>query len=726
MGRDGLGTRIGLLVLVSMLSGVLVAGLALPVIGGLGLAARAGVKEFQSLPTELEAPPLPQRSTILAKDGSTIATFYYENRVTVPLSLVAPVMRKAIVAIEDSRFYEHAGIDVKGALRALATNASAGGVRQGGSTLTQQYVKNVLVEKARTAQGRKAATADTLGRKLREARYALALEQRLTKDEILERYLNIAYFGDGAYGIASAAMHYFSVQPSQLTLPQAAMLAGIVRSPGAFDPVQHPKAAKDRRDVVLRRMAQLKFAPQADVDQALKTDLGLKVSEQRNGCEGSSAPFFCDYVLEEVKQAQTLGRTEADRVRLLLRGGLTIHTTLDPKVQFAADHAVQQKVPPTSPYGAAEAVVEPGTGAISALAVNKPYGSGKGQTRVNLAADYDHGGSQGFQSGSTFKIFVLAAALKQGLTPYFTMNAPNVLANPAGFRTCNGASLDYGGKDVHNASAHEGGTYTLERATWQSVNTFFVKLETKIGLCDPVQIARSVGMHTAGTAAHPAGEPISEYPSFTLGVYDVSPLDLANAYATFAAHGKYCDPVAITKITDANGKELKLPQSGCRQAVEPAVADAVSHVLQGVIAHGTGTAARIGRPAAGKTGTVENFSAAWFCGYVPQLASCVWFGFPEGAGNRELTNVDVNGQHYYHVYGASIPAPIWGATMATALKGEPVKPFPGLPTQFAPPPPPPAPSGPGEGANPTQESPPPAPAPTNTKPTKPGKPPKPH
>jgi len=711
---EGTGGRVGLLALVSALAGLLVAGLFLPVLGGLGLAARAGVHQFESLPTQLETPPLPQRSQILAADGSLLATFYYENRVDVQLDQIAPVMRKAIVAIEDSRFYAHAGVDIKGALRALFTNVEAGGVQQGGSTITQQYVKNVLIETATTKQDKREATADTIGRKLREARYAMALEKKLSKDEILRRYLNIAYFGDGAYGIYAAAKHYFSVAPSQLTLAQAATLAGLVRNPNGFNPRLHPQAGKARRDTVLNVMDKLHVVDHQDVVAALAQPLGLKITAQNNGCEGSTSPFFCDYVLEEIKQLPTLGATPDDRTKLLLRGGLVIHTTLDPKVQQAADAAVHALVPAKGPYGGAEAVIQPGTGRIEALSVSRDYGSGPDQTRINYAADYDHGGSQGFQSGSTFKIFTLAAALREGLSTGYTMYAPPVLVNPGGFRDCEGHVLDYGGQDVHNAEAGEGGTFSLRTATWQSVNTFFVKLEQKIGLCAPVQVAQSVGVHTA------AGQPIVGHPSFTLGVYDVSPLTMANAYATFAAHGKYCDPIAITSIIDQTGNHLQLPQRGCHQAVDPGLADTVTDVLQGVVQHGTGTGAQIGRPAAGKTGTVENFSAAWYCGYVPQLSSCVWFGYPAGAQGRQLSNVTINGQYYPHVYGASIPAPIWQKTMATALQGVPVVPFavpdksylppaPAAPTPGTPSTPGPGPSAPAPG--PTGASPPPAPAP---------------
>lgn len=682
-------TRLGLLLACSLLAGMIVAGLALPVVGGLGLAVRTGVRSFEALPTDLQVPQLPQRSTIVAADGSPIGDFFLEDRVAVSFDQIAPIMRKAIVAIEDSRFYSHGALDIKGTLRALVTNASAGSIQQGGSTLTQQYVKNVLVQEAvlsgQGAAGVANATKDTLGRKLREARYAVALEQHLTKDQILGRYLNIVYFGDGAYGVGAAARHYFSETAAQLTLPQAALLAGVVEDPSAYDPVLHPANAVQRRNIVLDRMAQLNLISAATADAAKASPLGLHVRPQPNGCAVSADPFFCEYVLTEIQRMPTLGATPAQRTRLLLDGGLTVHTTLVPKVQAAAMNAISALAPGSSGYGAAEALVQPGTGDIQALAVNLPYGSGKGQTTLDLAADADHGGSNGFQSGSTFKIFTLAAALSQGIGPSFTQYAPPLLVNPGGFRTCNGSVLNYGGKNVGNASASDAGTYNLAQATWNSINTFFIKLEEKVGLCAPLHMAEAAGMRLAD------GQPIVAYPSFTLGVYDVSPLTLANAYATFAASGMYCPPVAITSITTASGKTLPLPAHSCHQAVDPTVAHDVSAILQGVIKQGTGTAAQIGRPAAGKTGTVESFTAAWFCGYVPQLASCVWFGFPNGGESQSLTNVTVNGIYYPQVYGASIPAPIWGRTMSAALQGVPVQQFP-APVFPGPPPAPAAPT----------------------------------
>src|SRR4051794_18921723 len=327
--------RIGLLFGVSLIAGLLVAGVALPVVGGLGMAAKRGAQQFDSLPSELQAPPLPQRTRILAADGSVIAEFYYENRVSVPLSSVAPVMRQAIVAIEDARFYQHSGVDLKGVVRALVTNSTSGTIRQGGSTITQQYVKNVLIESAANDADKRAATADTLARKVREARYAIAMENHISKDEILERYLNIAYFGSDAYGIEAAARRFFNRHASQLTLPQAALLAGLVRNPAAYDPLNHPKTGTTRRNTVLARMRDLGYITPVEHDKAARTSLGLRPTAAKNACQDSSAPFFCDYVEKRFLADAALGRTQQDRLKLLLRGGLDIRTTLQPKAQQA-------------------------------------------------------------------------------------------------------------------------------------------------------------------------------------------------------------------------------------------------------------------------------------------------------------------------------------------------------------------------------------------------------
>ncbi len=674
--------RVALLAALAALAGLLVAGVFLPVVGGAGLAARAVADDWQNLPSELKQPPLPQRSYILAADGSTLATFYYENRVTVSIDQVPTVMQTALLAIEDVRFYEHHGIDVKGSLRALFHNTGSGTVQQGGSTLTQQYVKNVLIESAQTKQAQQAARAQTLGRKLREARYALSLEQHLTKREILERYLNIAYFGSGAYGVGTAATHYFGVPVSKLTLAQSALLAGLVQNPTAYDPTLHPKAAKERRDTVLQQMVKYHFVDAATADAAIASPVTLHVTNLGNGCGGTSAPYFCDYVLSDFLGDPSYGATVSDRNKLLLRGGLTIRTTLDPTVQRAADAAIAKYVKPNEPGGfaGAEAVVEPGTGRIKAIAVSRPFGYDvkQGENSVNYAVDADHGGSTGFPAGSTFKVFVLAAALKQGIPLGTRIYAPSHIADITGFRTCDGPTVDYH-EGVGNADPAEAGTYNLMTGTWQSVNTFYVQLENRTGVCDPVRLAEAMGVKPANPAT-PGYPHIPQYASFVLGgAAEFSPLDVADAYATLAAGGRHCAPVAITKVTDRSGRSFSVAPAQCEQVLDPALAATVTSVLQGVFDKPRATAYGDGlpdRPAAGKTGTVDNYEAAWFAGYIPQLAAAVWVGHPTDRVHHPLSDVTLGGTFYPRVFGATVPAPIWHDTMVAASAGLPVVDFP--------------------------------------------------
>ncbi|HEX4655725.1 MAG TPA: transglycosylase domain-containing protein, partial [Mycobacteriales bacterium] len=391
--------RVGVLAVISVVAGLLLGGMLLPIVGGVGLLARTGANDFERLPSELDISAPPQVSRILAADGSTLATFYFQDRIIVSLDQVPEVMQKAIIAVEDVRFYEHHGIDIKGAFRALLHNGSSGSVQQGGSTLTQQYVKNVLIEKAQ-ASGDKAAVAaahsDTLARKAREARYALALEQKYSKAQILAGYLNIAYFGDGAYGVGTAAKHYFGQSVGKLTLSQAALLAGLVQSPEVYDPALHPAAALARRNVVLGQMLKYHFIDETQYERATGRRIVLHVHRQGNGCEASSAPYFCDYVQHVIETSKAFGATEEDRIKLLLRGGLTIHTTLDPEVQQAADAAVRDYVHPREPAGVAgaEAVVQPGTGKVLAISVSRPYGqdAAKGQNTIDYAVDQKYGG----------------------------------------------------------------------------------------------------------------------------------------------------------------------------------------------------------------------------------------------------------------------------------------------------------------------------------------------
>ncbi|MFA1541201.1 penicillin-binding protein [Actinomadura monticuli] len=662
------------------LAGVLVALMLLPTACTAGVGARDTARWFDSEPVDMTTSGVPQRSTILAADGSKIATFFYQNRVDVPLDKIAPVARQAVLAIEDSRFYEHGAIDMQGTLRAFASNLSSGQVTQGGSGITQQYVKNLLLTQADNDEERAAAKEVTAARKIRELRYAVAVEEKFSKDEILRRYLNIAYYGDGAYGIEAAARHYFSKRASKLDLAEAALLAGVIRYPYAYDPIRHPGEARQRRDTVLDRMAELGWIDRGKVDEAKSRPIELDVDNVRSGCVTARAAFFCDYVQREILTNRVFGETAKEREKLLKRGGLTIRTTMDPRAQKAAQRAVDQHVPPknSAHKAAAEAMVEPGTGEIKAMVVDRELGPDKerGKTWINFAADAAHGSSIGMQAGSTFKAFTLAAALDEGMPFGTRLMAPRAFT-PVGFRDCRGDRVGDPGASLRNAADGEGGKeFSLVTGTHHSVNTFFLALEKEVGLCDTVKMAERLGMKQAN------GKPLEQYPAFTLGFNPVSPLRLAAAYAAFGARGRYCEPLAIKEIKDASGHRLKVPGRHCEQVIDEGVADAVNYVLQGVLTKGTARGMGIGRPAAGKTGTVDNFSAAWFAGYTPDLAAAVWVGDPRGGYRYPMDSLCMDGTCYGSVFGATIPAPIWQQSMSGALLGTAATPFQRPPSHY--------------------------------------------
>ena len=677
---------LGKLLAGAVAAGMVLAGIWLPWVGSVGVGAKAALDRFRSLPHDLVVPPLPQRSRILAADGSVLASFYSQNRRSVPLSKVAPVMQKALIDTEDVRFFDHGAIDVKAAVRAAVVDVRGGTTAQGGSTITQQYVKNVLVQ-----SGDDAATADTLSRKLQEARYAIALEKRFSKREILERYLNLVYFGEGAHGVQAGAHHYFGIDAAKLTLPQAALLAGLVQSPTEYDPVTHPRAALARRAVVLGRMVAAGDISRQRAAELADEPLKLHVTKRPNECVGSWAPFYCDWVRAKLLADPRLGDSRAARDRALLTGGITVQTALDPKVQRAAQHAVSKILPSTNRAAAAIAIVEPGTGKILAMASNRGYGSNarKHQTRLNLVS----GGATGFQAGSTFKMCTLAAAIERHVHLSFTRYAPVSLDIKHGFTACDGSPLQEW--KLHNAGAGEAGRYSLVGATWESVNTFFAKLENKVGVCRPWQLAREMGIRDVAT-----GKPIPQVPSFTLGVGETSPLQVAAAYATLAARGVYCEPQAVLDVLARDGTAIAKRHPQCKRVLRQDTADTVTSILRGVIdgpdPARTGAGASIGRPAAGKTGTTDSEAAAWFSGYTPQLAASVWVGDPRGAAAHPLLHLKVRGRYYDRVYGGDLPADVWRTAMRAALAGKPHKNFPGAGAHVAAnaPKPPPAPPEP--------------------------------
>ncbi|MEV4380864.1 transglycosylase domain-containing protein [Streptosporangium sp. NPDC049644] len=669
--RRGPGACLRVLAACGVLGGLLAALAALPLVGTVGITVNNVTRTLTDLPPSPRENPLAQRTVLLDRNGKRFAQFYTENRTVVRLDQVAPVMREAIVAIEDSRFYEHAGLDVKGTLRALVTNTKAGGVRQGGSSLTQQLVKNILVENSETETERAQARAPSIQRKITELRYALAMEKKYTKAEILERYLNIAYFGAGAFGVEAAAQRFFSVAASRLSLAQAATLAGAVRTPYATDPsldAARRKRLRERRDIVLERMAQLSYVPRPQAEAAMRRPLNLRLQPQPGGCDGSVYPYFCLYVHRELLTNPVFGHSRAERERRLARGGLVLRTTLAPRAQRAAERAIAARVGTKDTEVAAEAMIQPGTGRIRAMAASKRYGLNSGnknngpRTTYNLVADTAHGGGQGFQAGSTFKVFTLATALGQGWRFDQGFMTPGSFVPDSGFRDCRGRKVNDPGAEIFNASGEgKGGPQSLSTGTWKSVNIFYMMLEQRVGLCPVVRTAKAMGIARAD------GAPLREVPTFTLGVNEMDPVTVAAAFAAFGARGRYCRPLSIVEIVERNGRHFRVPPS-CAQAIERDVADAVNYLLSGVFTKGTMTGQSIGRPAAGKTGTNNGYTSAWFAGYTPDLAAAVSVGDIRGSYRYPLRDVEIGGEYYGAVQGASLPGPIWVSSMSAALR----------------------------------------------------------
>jgi membrane peptidoglycan carboxypeptidase len=655
----------GLFTGASALAGVVAAGLLLPFAGAVGIGAKEAVTSYETLPAALTTPPLPQRTIIRDRNQQQIAQLFKENRVIVPLEQISVNLQRAVIATEDSRFYDHNGMDLKGTARALASNAGGDGGQQGASTITMQYVRNVLVVGADSEQEAVAARARSASRKLQEIRYAVEVEKQLSKSEILNNYLNISYFGAGAYGAEAAAHRYFNVSAADLNLTQAATLAGLVQSPQKYDPTRNIEASVRRRNQVLFRMLEVGDITKAQYQEAVKRPMAddLNPQVQSNGCAESVYPFFCDYVVRQVLSDPQYGKTAGDREKFLETGGITIDTTIDPLAQDAAVETVNSYIPPTDESGkaAAVAMVQPGTGQIVTMAQNRTWGTKKdGQTTYNYAVDQKDGGTIGMQAGSTFKIFTLAAALDAGIDPNERINASDGLWLEGGDWGCPGQY--FGGFTGQNST--QSGFFNMWEATAYSTNTYFLQRERDAGLCQTVDMASRAGVTLA------TGKPLEPNISFTLGTSEVSPLSLANAYATFAAHGLYCKPMAITAITSRTG-EVIVNEPECSQTIPRDVADGVTAVMTGVvdgpIQGRTGENMSLGRETTGKTGTTDSSAAVWFAGYTPDLATAVWVGDPRGGFKYPLRDITINGTYYDAVFGSYLPGPIWRDVMLAAL-----------------------------------------------------------
>src|SRR4051812_47936395 len=643
-----------MLALSTVLAGALLAGVLLPWVGGPAVLAAESSSLLGDAPEELTDEPPPGNTTMLAANGELITSFYEQNRAPVTSDQIAKVMKNAMVAIEDSRFYEHNGLDVEGTMRALVKNIAAGEVQEGGSTLTQQLVKQTLLQTADTPEKRNAAIEESVGRKLREARLALSLEETYSRDEILTRYLNIVYFGQNAYGIQAASHAFFGIDASALNLPQAALLAGLVQSPTHDNPFVTPEGATVRRNQVLMRMAAQNYITPEERDAAIAAPLGLAPSPApRRGCvEASVGPYVCDFVQRYL--IQNLHLTQAQ----LEHGGYTIQTTLDPELQRSGDAAVLNTLSLDDNRVATFNAVEPGTGHLLALSVNRIFGydrTDKRQESYNLNWAPSRG------AGSTYKVFVAAAALARGYsTSYMQTTSDPYLSRVY--------KKEGGPYKVSNAGRYRA-TLDLTTALYQSSNTYFVALEDALGSVEePVRMAEKMGLYQFGPADLAQKTIDENRGSFTLGPDETSPLALASAYSTLAAGGTQCDVNPVTAISDAHGQPLKnakgeLVATGDQctpEAIPPGVANTLNQMLRKDVEPGNPgqTASRAyvpGHQIAGKTGTTQGNVSVAFVGYPPEITASVMVFDPK-------VNRNVGG------FGGGQGATVWHDAMAPILQ----------------------------------------------------------
>jgi penicillin-binding protein 1A len=629
-----LGRLLGVMIIAAVVTAILAAALTEHTVqlvqANTGTAPKV---EFRSLA---------QTSSVYAADGTYLGDLEgVEDRDTVPLSEISSKTVSAILAVEDADFYEHRGVNARAVTRALIENVSSGSIQQGGSTITQQLVKLVV-----TGDDRQVAD-----RKFTEAVLAMRVEDQYSKDEILEQYLNAAYFGGGAYGVQKAAQIYFGKNAIDLDWPESAMLAAVIRNPVSYDPTRNPELAEKRRRIALERMAEEGLISDDEVFEYSGAPLP---STRQNTAEPKS------YFLEEVKQRlladPRLGETQEDRAERLYAGGLQIYTTLDLEAQAEAERAIADVLGPIKddPRGftAALASVEPGSGAVRALV----GGPGFDKFKFNIATQ------KGRPTGSSFKAFVLTAALEAGYVPTDTVSGsgPCSFPNPGGFPD------PYKAENFGNS---RGGGGTIISQTLRSSNCAYLRLGRIVGLPNVVAAAKALGV-TSALTDDGGSIPLS----LPLGVKDITPLDMATAYSTLANDGLRVDNVFVTRITDRNGdlvlENLPTPQ----RAVSVQTARLATDVLEQNVQKGTGTRAKLPhQPAAGKTGTAQDSRDAWFVGYTPYLATAVWMGRPEG-GPPELAEMrNVGG--VASVTGGSYPARIWGEFNTDYHEGRETKDF---------------------------------------------------
>ena len=706
INNSTVGGKISAFLVVSALAGALFAGLFIPLTVAAGAAVNGASALFASLPSELEVERPSQSTKVLTTDGKVIATFFAENRSSVPLAEMSPFIKDAIVAIEDSRFYEHGGVDGHGILRALTSNLTTG-ARQGASTLTQQYVTNVINESL-AAKGQDDQIMlngqKRVGDKLREMKLAIALEKKFSKEQILEGYLNIVFFNRDAYGIESAARYYYSTTAKELTLPQAALLAGLVNSPSFYDPATNPENALARRNQVLANMLAQGKIQQAAYDAAVATGTDLSITPSRQGCAAAEiAPYFCSYVSRLVLNDSTFGADEAERERKLYRGGLTITTTLDSRLQSAAQAQVDSTAG-NNPgrWGAALVTVQPGTGRVLAMAQNTVFlpQEGKFDTHLNFNVDKydvnggDLNGAGGFQPGSTMKPFTFAQWLNEGKSITATVDASKRVY-PTGFpwkSSCGKVLGAYStaektagrdaAEDLQNAEEGFYRSMPVNYGLYNSINTATFASAAQLDFCGIQKVVDSLGLKNGLDSSpvnmHQVGN--------LLGAIGVSPLNMANAYATFANDGTYCPPIALTEVTTAEGERLPVQQSSCKAVLKPEVARGVNHVLQDVLKRGSGVyispKVQQSAPAAAKTGTSNNNGATWVVGYTSGLATASFFGDALEGQQRAGQNVTINGKFYKGIDGYMIAGPQWANYMSQIAGLYPTNDFPAPPASM--------------------------------------------
>jgi membrane peptidoglycan carboxypeptidase len=528
------------------------------------------------------------------------------------------------------------------------------------------------------------ATQDTLGRKIRELRMAVRVEHAMSKQNILAGYLNVAFFGNQAYGVEVGAERYFSTSAAKLTLPQAATLAGMVEDPTKYDPLNFPANAVARRNIVLGRMAQLHDISAAAAAAAEKAPLGLNPSIPQTGCTSKTAKYagyLCDYVVAVIKHDAAYKKVWS---RLNGTGGLIITTTLNRRDQKVANRAVNYEMPPPpspiNPGGNAdtEVLIQPGTGKVQAIAIDRPYGVGKHKNLVDYAVGPQYDGTGGVQIGSTGKVYVMVTALEQGI-PFGYSKTVGFNATVSGYTNCKGQQL--APWQVHNDESERGGHYSLYTGTTASINVFFAYLEQRVGLCNVVKTAAQMGL------TWPDGKSLlkpdrreghlasaDNDPSFTLGADNVSPMGVAAADATLPSRGIFCSPIAITKIKTMTGTKLPVESANCHRVLSQTVADAANYILQGDLnGAGTATADQIPRPAASKTGTADNYMSAFFVGYTPDLLGAVWTGNPTDPRTHPMTGTGscYRGGCPGFMYGSMAPGNTWQNTFLHAALANP-------------------------------------------------------